>query len=212
MIFQGTAEMQIHILAIVKASLLSLLISVSAFAMEEFVYTPQMRVALWPQRPLRDDPMHYARRKNDITEITRETRPSMEIFPAEDKSSDVVLVFPGGGFSTLAYDLEGTEIAHWLNGIGLTAIIVRYTVPGKSTAPFRDSQRAMRMVRKNAAKWGLTPKYFGVMGFSAGGFVVARLSTHWQELTYDRMDDAAARRRLLVPAWQAEQYEDVALS
>jgi acetyl esterase/lipase len=174
----------------IKSAFMALLFCASTFGADELKYTPTMYVALWPERSLRDDPMHYASRKNDITHITKETRPSIEIFPSGDKQSAAVLVFPGGGFSTLAYDLEGTEIAHWLNSIGLTAIIVRYTVPGKSTAPFRDGQRAMRVVRKNAGQWGLDPYKIGVMGFSAGAYVVARLSTNWNEQTYAKIDDA----------------------
>jgi acetyl esterase/lipase len=111
------------------------------------------------------------------------TEPSLTLYPAS-KSNDIrpaVLVFPGGGYSILAMDLEGTEICAWLNSIGIDAVLVKYRVPQppgapRYAAPLQDAQRAMEMVRQHAAQWHLDSKRIGVLGFSAGGHLAALLS------------------------------------
>ena len=94
-----------------------------------------------------------------------------------------MLVFPGGGYSILAYDLEGTEVCHWLNSIGVTCIVVKYRVPEAghfpaNTEDLEDAQQAMRLTRAHAREWHLDPARIGVLGFSAGGHLAATLSTH----------------------------------
>lgn len=85
-----------------------------------------------------------------------------------------VVICPGGGFNILAYDLEGTEVAAWLNSIGITAVLLKYRVPARDPqkrwlAPVQDAQRALSLVRANAAAWGVDPRRIGILGFSAGG-------------------------------------------
>jgi acetyl esterase/lipase len=94
-----------------------------------------------------------------------------------------VLVFPGGGYKVLAYDLEGTEACEWLNSIGLTCVLVKYRVPyddryPKNLADFKDAQQAMRMTRFHAAEWHIDPHRIGVLGFSAGAHLAVVLSIH----------------------------------
>jgi acetyl esterase/lipase len=94
-----------------------------------------------------------------------------------------VLVFPGGGYRILAYDLEGTEVCTWLNQIGVTCVLVKYRVPfaqrfPENAADLEDAQQAMRLTRAHAAEWHLDPKRIGVLGFSAGAHLAAVLSNH----------------------------------
>ena len=94
-----------------------------------------------------------------------------------------VLVFPGGGYSILAYDLEGTEVCTWLNSIGVTCALVKYRVPFKqhfpeNAADLEDAQQAMRLTRTHAAEWHIDPQRIGVLGFSAGGHLAAVFSNH----------------------------------
>jgi acetyl esterase/lipase len=104
-------------------------------------------------------------------------------------------VCPGGGYSILAIDLEGTEVCSWLNSIGVTAILLKYRVPKPSletryAAPLADAQRALGLVRYNASKWGIDTSHIGIMGFSAGGHLSAAASTNYQKRTYPAIDAA----------------------
>jgi acetyl esterase/lipase len=106
-----------------------------------------------------------------------------------------VVVFPGGGYSILAMDLEGTEVCDWLTSAGVNCVLLKYRVPGsgpypKSPAALQDAQRAMGLVRERAAEWGIDPKRVGVLGFSAGGHLAAALSTHFDQRLYDPVDAA----------------------
>ena len=101
-----------------------------------------------------------------------------------------VLVFPGGGYRILAIDIEGTEVAEWLNSIGITAIVVKYRVPKNWESAFQDGQRAIRLVRHHAKEWNIDSKSVGVIGFSAGGHLSARLSTDFHKMSYINLDAA----------------------
>lgn len=122
--------------------------------------------------------------------------PTLTVYsPKGENSGAAVVVFPGGGYSILAIDLEGTEVCDWLNSIHVTCILVKYRVPNtgpypKSTAALQDAQRAMGLVREHAAEWKIDPHRIGVLGFSAGGHLSAAISTHYQRRLYDAIDDA----------------------
>ena len=110
-------------------------------------------------------------------------------------ATPAVVVFPGGGYRILAIDLEGTEVCDWLNSAGITCVLLKYRVPDsgpypKSSAALQDAQRAVGMVRQQAAEWGIDPKRVGVLGFSAGGHLAAALSTHFDKRLYDSVDAA----------------------
>jgi len=130
-----------------------------------------------------------------IIRLGNVSKPTLSIFPAPMSKANgaAVLVCPGGGYSILAYDLEGTEVCEWLNSIGVTGILLKYRVPRrknreKHDAPLQDSQRAMGIVRANAKDWGIDPKRIGILGFSAGGHLTATTLTNYDERTYDRID------------------------
>jgi acetyl esterase/lipase len=115
--------------------------------------------------------------------------------PQATNTGALVVVFPGGGYSILAMDLEGTEVCEWLNGIGVNCALVKYRVPVRAglprhVPPLQDAQRAVGLVRNRAAAWNLDPKRIGVLGFSAGGHLVAALSTNFETRTYDVVDEA----------------------
>ncbi|MCE9603395.1 MAG: alpha/beta hydrolase [Planctomycetia bacterium] len=123
--------------------------------------------------------------------------PELAIYkPAADKANGAaVVICPGGGYNILAYNLEGTEVAEWLNTIGVTGIVLKYRVPGRKErarhdAPLEDAQRAIGLVRHRASEWGLDPNRIGVLGFSAGGNLAALASTNYEKRTYAPIDDA----------------------
>jgi acetyl esterase/lipase len=145
-------------------------------------------------------------------------RPTLAFYPAPagKNTGATVIVFPGGGYQVLAYDLEGTEVCDWLNGIGVNCALVKYRVPNagpfpKYTQDLADAQRAVRIVRQHASEWQLDPNRVGVLGFSAGGHLVAVLGTHASDPIYlpiDTADKLSARPNfilLIYPAYLAEE-------
>jgi acetyl esterase/lipase len=124
------------------------------------------------------------------------SKPTITLFrPAPEKETGAaVVVCPGGGYSILAYDLEGTEVCEWLNSIGVTGVLLKYRVPGrgeqKYTAPLQDAQRALGIVRSRSKEWGIDTKRIGILGFSAGGHLSAAASNIYETRTYPAIDDA----------------------
>ena len=115
--------------------------------------------------------------------------------PSEKDTGAAVLVCPGGAYSILALDLEGTEICDWLNSMGVTGVLLKYRVPKragqeKHTAALQDAQRALGLLRYRAKEWDLDPKRLGVLGFSAGGHLSAALCAAGAKRTYESIDDA----------------------
>jgi acetyl esterase/lipase len=113
-----------------------------------------------------------------------------------------MVVFPGGGYEILAIDLEGTEVCDWLTSRGITCVLLKYRVPGAGKRPksgpyprspvaLEDAQRSLGLVRLHATEWHIDPHKVGVLGFSAGGHMVAAMSTHFERLY--RAVDAADR-------------------
>ncbi len=117
--------------------------------------------------------------------LTDVTNPTLTVY-APDSAKNMgaaVLVFPGGGYKRLAWDLEGTEVCSWLNSIGMTCVLVKYRVPFDAHYPekvedLEDAQRAMRLTRAHAEEWHIDPQRIGALGFSAGGHLAAILGNH----------------------------------
>ena len=125
--------------------------------------------------------------KSDITVITNVQVPDIAVYLPTKKfaTGQAVVICPGGGYWILAWDLEGTDIARYLNSIGIAAVILKYRLPTYGNtiephkAPLMDAQRAMRLMRFNSKKWNIDPKKIGIMGFSAGGHLASTLGTHF---------------------------------
>ncbi len=121
------------------------------------------------------------------------TDPVLEVFPlpgAAVAKSPAVIIFPGGGYQILALDLEGYEIAKMFNSFGYTAFVLQYRIPNKRPGSLQDAQRALKVVKSNAAKYHIDTASVGVMGFSAGGSLAARLSTRYEDQLYPAQDGA----------------------
>ena len=128
----------------------------------------------------------------NVTRIASVTNPVIEVFKPEggNTSGLGVVVCPGGGYSILAIDLEGYEVAGWLNSLGITAFVLHYRVPDNPAGALTDAQRALRLVRYNTLYQASKLKKIGIMGFSAGGSLSARASTRYQEKLYEAVDVA----------------------
>lgn len=141
---------------------------------------------------------------SDWAKVTDVSEPTMTRYPPKGRNTGVaVVVFPGGGYQILAMDLEGTEICDWLTSRGITCILLKYRVPNsgptwvdnhryypKVQTALQDAQRTIGLVREHAAEWHIDPHKVGVIGFSAGGHLVAAVSTHFQQRTYPPVDAA----------------------
>ena len=120
------------------------------------------------------------------------TNPTLDVYPAPANlaTGTAVIICPGGAYWALAIKHEGSDVAHWLNSIGVTAFVLKYRLPddsimtNKSIGPMEDGQRAIRIVRRNARKWHIDPDRIGIMGFSAGGHLAATLSTRFNDDVY----------------------------
>jgi acetyl esterase/lipase len=143
------------------------------------------------------------RKQVEVTDQTRMlsnvTRPTITIHrPAKDKDTGAaVLICPGGGYWNLFWELEGEEVAAWLNSLGVTGIILKYRVPRRpddvkgepARRPLQDAQRAVRLVRSRAKEWGIDPNRIGMIGFSAGGHLSFATATNFDRRTYEVIDD-----------------------
>ena len=188
--------------------LLLLFLSISTYAQKsEIIY-------LWPGKvpgelKEKQPPVIDTSKNDKILRFDEVTNPAIEVFLPDKaiKSGSAVIVCPGGGYNILAYDLEGTEIAGWLNRLGFTAFVLQYRIPDKKGGALQDVQRAMRIVRNNPQKWNIDPEKIGVMGFSAGGSLSARASTLFNKKTYppvDKSDSLSCRPSftiLIYPAY-----------
>jgi acetyl esterase/lipase len=143
------------------------------------------------------------RKQVEVTEptklITNVTKPSITIYrPAKEKDTGTAMVIcPGGGYWDLYWELEGEEVATWLNSLGVTGIILKYRVPRRTDEPkgeparrpLQDAQRAVSLVRSKAKEWGIDPKRIGMVGFSAGGHLAIATATSFEKRTYEPIDD-----------------------
>jgi acetyl esterase/lipase len=134
--------------------------------------------------------------------VSNVSQPTMTVYsPTGKNTGAAVVVFPGGGYEILAIDLEGTEVCDWLTAKGVTCVLLKYRVPAPRSAPnwgaypqssmaLEDAQRTVGLVRFHAAEWHINPHKIGVLGFSAGGHLVAAMSVHFQRRLYPAVDAA----------------------
>lgn len=133
--------------------------------------------------------------------FSKVTNPSISVFfPDKNNNKHVaVLIFPGGGYSSLAYDWEGPGIGSILVKWGITVVTLKYRLPSdsimidKSIGPLQDAQRAMQITRANAGKWDIDPSKVGVMGFSAGGHLAAMSSVYFNAPVIANADSISLR-------------------
>jgi acetyl esterase/lipase len=177
------------------AGLLWLTTGASTWGNEPSALPVATTVPLWPggQIPGRASAgpeRELPARGDNVIRLTEVTTPTIAVFKASGAKSPTpaIIICPGGGYGALAYNKEGTEVAAWLNTIGITGIVLKYRVPSNQDGAFQDIQRAIRLVRHRAAEWNISPKQIGVLGFSAGGHLSARLSTNADKATYPRLD------------------------
>ncbi|HJZ55029.1 MAG TPA: alpha/beta hydrolase [Gemmataceae bacterium] len=131
--------------------------------------------------------------------VTNVTKPTITVYrPAREKDTGTaVIICPGGGYWNLYWELEGEEVAAWLNSIGVTGVILKYRVPRRpdepkgepARRPLQDAQRAVSVVRSKAKEWGIDPERIGMVGFSAGGHLTIATATSFDIRAYEPIDE-----------------------
>lgn len=181
---------------------------------------PTVVVDLWPGKPVDDVGIEAEERffalqvrgkahtvaGQPTKWLTNVSRPTLSVYlpPRETNTGVAMLICPGGGYHNLGWDVEGEEIAAWLNSRGLTGIILKYRCPRRPSdpkgvppdGPLKDAQRAVSLVRSRAAEWGIDPQKIGMVGFSAGGHLVGATATRFEPRTYaplDKIDKVSCR-------------------
>ncbi|MDC0144401.1 alpha/beta hydrolase [Verrucomicrobia bacterium] len=184
-------------------------------------------IRVWPGKAP-DEPAGIEVKKADavtgsdgVIRIPYVDTPELIHFPADPKKATgtCIIVCPGGGYGKLAWNKEGTEIATWLNTLGVEAVALKYRVPRRDRVkphpwPLQDLQRSIRLVRSKAAEWKIDPKRIGVMGFSAGGHLAVMSASYQNEDSYkpidaiDKLDVRPNFMVLIYPAYLGNSRKD----
>jgi acetyl esterase/lipase len=190
----------VHRIAFVATAFVGVFIGIPAFADGPLV------LDLWPGKTPGDvgikgeetSRVHQSPLVGPTKLITNVTRPTLTVYlPPKDKNTATAMIIcPGGGYWDLYWELEGEEVAAWLNSVGMTGIILKYRCPRRPgdvkgeppLGPQLDAQRAVRMVRSRAAEWGIDPKRIGIVGFSAGGHLALATATNFARPLYEPID------------------------
>jgi acetyl esterase/lipase len=186
-------------LAAAMATLLTLIAMGSAGAQAS---EPQ-QVFVWPdlapgetQRDIGEAQPARAGEDPPITRLINIRRPSLDVFLPANPNGTGILVLPGGGFSKVVPDKEGSEAAPWLNNLGIAVFVLRYrtneVTPQEEPVwlrPLQDAQRSLRLIRSRASEWHVRPDQVGVLGFSAGGQVASILHCEDASADYEPVDD-----------------------
>jgi acetyl esterase/lipase len=184
------------------------LLTIPAFAEEPLV------IDLWPGKTPGDvgisgqesSRIHQSPLVGPTRLVTNVTKPTLTIYrpPADRNTGTAMVICPGGGYWDLYWELEGEEVAAWLNSVGITGIILKYRCPRRPgdvkgeppLGPQLDAQRAVRLVRSRAEEWGIDPKRIGIVGFSAGGHLALATATGFSKPLYppiDAVDEVSGR-------------------
>ena len=181
-------------------------------------------VKLWPnevpgEKEAKADHVILIRKKGGIARISKVTDPSYTVYLPEKTTgtTPAVVILPGGGYSILAHEHEGSMVAEILKKNGIAAFVLHYRVPRKKEGALQDAQRCMSMVRSKAKEYNIDPQKLGIMGFSAGGNLTARVCSHYKTQSYpkqDAHDDASSKPNfsgLIYPAYM-DKGENKSLS
>lgn len=194
----------------------ALFVCLSSASAQHFTWQPSpghTQIPIWPGAVPDPQPVkgpEYAENSGTrflvagrpVVGIGNVTVPTMTVYsPAADNTGAAIVVFPGGGYQVLAIDLEGSEVCDWLVTRGITCVLLKYRVtdvgPYPKSGPYpespmalEDAQRTLGLVRLHAAQWHIDPHKIGVLGFSAGGHLVAAMSNEFQRRIYKPVDAA----------------------
>lgn len=180
----------------------------------------QTTIPLYKEVPNSKPALNYKEKADTGTDgiirISKVSIPDITIFPANNSSTKntAVIICPGGGYSILAYNLEGTDVAKIFNSWGVTAIVLKYRLPDeaimndKSIGPLQDAQRALQYARQNAKQLNIDPQKIGIMGFSAGGHLASTASTHFNKSYISNPQNISLRPDFSILAYPVISFSD----
>ena len=140
----------------------------------------RIEMPLWPNGAPNDNGLTPKDENGDANflNLVANTSASITVYKADKPNGMAIVMCPGGGYWGVALGHEGHDMASWLNAQGITYVVLKYRMPnGHHEIPLNDAEQAMRLVRANAADWGINPRRVGIMGASAGGHLAASLAT-----------------------------------
>ncbi len=155
----------------------------SVFNQQKAVVVPLYAGAVPNNKPVADRETSVT--SNNVTRIAKVITPTLTIYRPDKPNGQAVVICPGGGYSILAFDKEGTRVAEEFIKWGITAVVLKSRLPDdslqhdRSLAPLQDAQEAIRYVRRHAKDWSIHPDKIGIMGFSAGGHLASTAATHF---------------------------------
>ncbi|MDE3182075.1 MAG: alpha/beta hydrolase [Bacteroidota bacterium] len=157
-------------------------------------------IPLWPKNNMPDSKGLHITDSIARQRVFRVAIPGMyAFFPSQDDNCGAaVVIYPGGGYTHITLNLGGFQLAKWFNTLGISAFVVEYRLPNSpdlkvsELGPLEDGQRAIQLVRENAAKWGIDPNKLGVMGVSAGGHLASWVGTATDDIT--TLHDGVAKK------------------
>ncbi len=135
-------------------------------------------VSLWEVVPGAVTSQPEVERNAHLYHVSQPTVAFLPTAVGEGAVAPVVLVMPGGGYGCLAYEKEGLAVGRWLNGLGFHAAVVKYRIPGDRAGALMDAQRAVALLRERASEWKIDTQKMGMIGFSAGAHLTARVLAH----------------------------------
>ncbi len=139
-----------------------------------------IELPLWPNGAPNSNELKGAEQEKEKSRISNVTNPTITVYQAKNGNGKAIIMCPGGGYTRLAMDHEGHDMAAWFNTQGITYVVLKYRLPnGHSEVPLSDAQQAVRMVRQHATEWGVDIHKVGIMGASAGGHLASTLATHF---------------------------------
>ena len=161
------------------------------FCLGAFQTSAQEFIPLWPEKKMPNTKGLAVKDSIANERIYKVGTPGMYAFfpSAQENKGAAVIICPGGGYERLAYIISGWQLAKWFNTMGISAFVLNYRLPNspdlkeRHLGPLQDAQRAMRLVRANAGKWGIKREKVGIMGTSAGGHLAATLGTHLTDVS-----------------------------
>lgn len=151
----------------------------------------QVRIDLWPEGKMPNSKGITLQDSISNERIYQVGKPRIQAFFTSDQENKgaAVLIIPGGGYARLAYEVSGFQLAKWFNTMGMHAFVLDHRLPKSPDiitghlAPLQDAQRALKVIRSNAATWGIDVNKIGVLGSSAGGHLAATLSNSFEDVS-----------------------------
>lgn len=139
-----------------------------------------MEIPLWPNGTPNSNELTGSEKELEKNRVSNVTVPTLTVYLPQTSNGMAIIMCPGGGYTRLAMDHEGHDMAPWFNGMGVTYVVLKFRMPnGHYEVPLSDAEQAIRIVRQHADEWGINSSKVGIMGASAGGHLASTLATHF---------------------------------